>query len=353
MNRIRTWLSLLLAPLHLAVPTHAAAQTEQPAEAPADVTAMRQQAVRDAAGHVADAVVRIDATGGARRSGGVLRGEGPTTGLVVAADGLVVTSLFGLGDDPAGILVTLPDGSRHAARVLGRDFGSKVCLLKIDRDDLTPPPAAPPEDVRVGQWAVALGRTWSLEQPSVSVGIVSALGRVWGRALQTDAKVSPVNYGGPLVDLRGRVLGVLVPLSPRATDDNAAAGVEWYDSGIGFAVPLDRVLASLPRLREGDLHPGGLGVVFDSPDDGAERLVVKQVAAESKSGLQAGDVLLQADGQDLVRADQLKHVLGPKHVGDTVALRYRRGDDEKTVEAELVPIPKPAPEPTESLPKDE
>src|SRR5256885_2038084 len=71
--------------------------------------------------------------------------------------------------------------------------------------------------------------------PSVSVGIVSALGRMYGKAVQTDAKVSPVNYGGPLVGIDGRVQGVLVPASPRGDSD--AAGVEWYDSGIGFAIP--------------------------------------------------------------------------------------------------------------------
>ena len=74
-------------------------------------------------------------------------------------------------------------------------------------------------------------------KPNISVGIVSAVNRIWGKAIQTDAKISPTNYGGPLVDIAGRVLGVLVPLSPMATDE--LAGVEWYDSGIGFAVPLD------------------------------------------------------------------------------------------------------------------
>ena len=74
-------------------------------------------------------------------------------------------------------------------------------------------------------------------QPNVSVGIVSALDRIWGKAIQTDAKISPNNYGGPLVDIAGRVLGVLVPMSPDGSGE--VAGVEWYDSGIGFAVPLE------------------------------------------------------------------------------------------------------------------
>ena len=97
------------------------------------------------------------------------------------------------------------------------------------------PTPAPKESLRLGQWVVALGRTWSegpSSPPSVSIGVISALGRIWGKAIQTDAKISPVNYGGPLIDLEGRVAGVLVPLSPRSED--AVAEAEWYDSGIGF-----------------------------------------------------------------------------------------------------------------------
>src|SRR5262249_59547133 len=76
---------------------------------------------------------------------------------------------------------------------------------------------------------------------SVSYGIISALGRVWGKAIQTDAKISPINYGGPLVDVTGRVQGILIPASPRGED--VTAGFEWYDSGIGFAIPMGDVMA--------------------------------------------------------------------------------------------------------------
>ena len=92
--------------------------------------------------------------------------------------------------------------------------------------------------------------SWAFANPITanSVGIISAVGRIWGRAMQADAKISPVNYGGPLVDLYGRVLGVIVPADPRS--EGETAGVEWYDSGIGFAVPLEDILAALPRLKE-------------------------------------------------------------------------------------------------------
>ena len=89
----------------------------------------------------------------------------------------------------------------------------------------------------VGQWTIAVGRTFNQKEPNISVGVLSATNRIWSTAIQTDAKISPANYGGPLIDSRGRVLGVLVPLSPQK-QGGEIAGAEWYDSGIGFAVPL-------------------------------------------------------------------------------------------------------------------
>src|SRR5438067_6584986 len=129
-----------------------------------------------------------------------------------------------------------------------------LTLWKVDRKNLPVPVMVPKKELKVGQWAIALGRTLDLKQkkdtpPSISIGIVSALNRIWGKALQTDAKVSPVNYGGPLVDIQGRVQGILIPASQRK--EGETAGFEWYDSGIGFAVPMEDVLAMLPRLKEG------------------------------------------------------------------------------------------------------
>ena len=112
---------------------------------------------------------------------------------------------------------------------------------------------------------IAIGRSFDASQPNLSVGVVSALNRIWGKAVQTDAKISSANYGGALVDVRGRVLGVLVPLSPNAREE--IAGADWYDSGIGFAVPLDHILSVLPRLKSGEnLKSGLLGISFKGPN---------------------------------------------------------------------------------------
>ena len=142
-----------------------------------------------------------------------------------------------------------------------------IVLLKIEVDRPLPTPEIAPEaEMRVGQWCIGVGRTFQPDRPNMSVGILSATGRVWGKALQTDAAVSPNNYGGPLVDIRGRVLGVIVPLSPQSADE--IAGYEWYDSGIGFAVPAEHIRKTLlPRLKKGhDLYPGLAGFTLKSRD---------------------------------------------------------------------------------------
>ncbi len=118
-----------------------------------------------------------------------------------------------------------------------------LVLLKVAADEALPVPTwVPRQELAVGQWTIAVGRTYPGSFPNVSVGILSAINRVWGKAVQTDAKVSPSNYGGPLIDIRGRVIGVLVPLSPQ--QEGEFAGAEWYDSGIGFAVPLADIWAA-------------------------------------------------------------------------------------------------------------
>src|SRR4029079_14702337 len=104
----------------------------------------------------------------------------------------------------------------------------QLVLLKVNVDAKLPvPEVAPRRDIRVGQWAIALGRTYESTSPNLSIGVISAVDRVWSKAIQTDAKISPSNYGGPLVDISGRVMGVLAPLTPESSSE--IAGVDWYD----------------------------------------------------------------------------------------------------------------------------
>jgi serine protease Do len=97
----------------------------------------------------------------------------------------------------------------------------------------------PRDETFVGQWVVAMGIGFGDAEPALTAGIISAASRISAKAIQTDANLSPANYGGPLVDLDGRIVGICVPLSPGGKQEGA--GAEWYDSGIGFAVPIRNV----------------------------------------------------------------------------------------------------------------
>ncbi|MEM8680640.1 MAG: trypsin-like peptidase domain-containing protein, partial [Planctomycetota bacterium] len=162
-----------------------------------------QTAIQRAAEHAAASVVQIQTVGGLEKIGRVLGNAGATSGVVASEDGHIISSAFNFITQPASIIVTLPDGSKHAARIVSRDRARMLVLLKIDADQpLLEPDVVPRDALRVGQWAIAVGKTYDPATPNISVGIVSATNRIWGRAIQTDAKVSPVNYGGALVDIR-------------------------------------------------------------------------------------------------------------------------------------------------------
>ncbi|MEX2112759.1 MAG: trypsin-like peptidase domain-containing protein [Pirellulales bacterium] len=291
--------------------------------------AREERAMQAALARVAPSVVRIETVGGLERIGRMLIGTGSTTGVVVSEDGFIVSSAFNFVQKPSSILVTLPDGSRGAARLVATDHSRMLVLLKVEAElKLTVPEAAPKDAMRVGQWALAVGRTFDADQPNVSVGIISALNRIWSKAIQTDAKVSPNNYGGALVDISGRVMGVLVPMSPDGAEE--VAGVEWYDSGIGFAVPLEDVLRVLPKLEQGqDLRAGLLGVnlkgrgIYSAP---VEIALARATGPAYKAGFRPGDKLVEVAGLPIERPAELKHALGPYYAGDTVRVIAERGD---------------------------
>ena len=322
------WLKVAVV---LLLPAAAVAQ-----EPPADLAAREEQAFKEAAALVAASVVRVQTVGGFESVGRVLTGTGPTTGLVVSADGYIISSTFNFASQPSSVLVELPDGRRLPAKTVAHDRARMLTLLKIDVTGLKPASAAPKESFAVGQWAIALGRTYDTPAPSLSVGILSALDRIWGRAVQTDAKVSPINYGGPLVDIEGRVIGVLAPLSQRAT--GRTAGVEWYDSGIGFAVPLADVYSVLDRLKTGkDLLPGLLGITLKRADPYATAAVIDRVRYNSpagKAGFQPGDTIVEIDGKKIARIVQVKHVLGNRYAEDKLQVVVRR--KQQLIKSDLV-----------------
>ncbi|HTQ39961.1 MAG TPA: PDZ domain-containing protein [Pirellulales bacterium] len=311
----------------------------------ADDLALREEAAMKAAvDRVAPSVVRIETLGGLETIGNLLVGTGPTSGLIVSSDGYIISSAFNFVQQPAQMLVDLPDGTRLPAKVVAHDHSRMLVLLKVSTDGLDPkkqlpvPLAAPTSEMSVGQWAIAVGRTFDGDQPNMSVGIISALNRVWGRAIQTDAKISPANYGGPLVDLQGRVLGVLVPMSPQETSE--VAGVEWYDSGIGFAVPLEQINRVLDRLKKGeDLNPGLLGVSLRPGDPYADPPMIAASHPKSPAaaaGFKAGDRIAEINGVKVNSASELHHQLGPLYAGEKINVVALRGEERIERSAELV-----------------
>jgi len=340
----------------------------------ADAYLLAPKAFRAAVGRVLPSVVRIETYGGVfdpaklaptptrpgsrgrGRPGGRSRriravgrpGEGPTTGLVIASDGYIVTSTFEFADAPPIITVALADGTRHVARLLGHDETRKLCVLKIDVEGLPVPATVGPDDLRVGQWAVSVGVGYGAEDPAISAGIVSATGRVFGRAVQTDANLSPANYGGPLVDIDGRVIGMCVPLSPRG--GGALGGVQWYDSGIGFAVPLAGLEDVLEQMKRGEMIRAGRIGVQVAPGGKEGGVGVREIVPDSgaaDAGLQKDDVILAFDGQTVRDVTHLRQLVGRHVAGDTVTLTVRRGEEELEIRVTLsagedqMPAPRP------------
>ncbi len=306
-----------------------------------DLDLQEQAALNAAVDRVAPAVVRIETVGGLDHVGRMLVGSGPTTGLIIDPEGYIISSAFGLANKPSSILVRLADGARKSAKIVATDHSRMLVLLKIDAEKPLPfvashlpaenavSDAVPLSEMKVGQWTAALGRGFDSNRPNMAVGILSATNRVWGKAVQTDAAVSPNNYGGPLVDIRGRVLGILAPLSPEATDE--AAGIEWYDSGIGFAVPLEHVFAVLPRLKKGeDLRAGLAGVNMKGPNIYTGEPIVaasrpKSPAAEA--GIKAGDKIIEIDGRKVTRTAEVKQEILRRYAGDAMHIALLRGKD--------------------------
>jgi serine protease Do len=304
-----------------------------------DLQAQEQAAFDAAVARVAPSVVQIETVGGLEKVEGAFWGAGPTTGLIVDPNGYILSSIFNFVHQPASILVRLPDASRRPARRVATDHARMLVLLKIDvKEPLPVCEIAPRDAMRVGQWVIALGRAFEGNQPNRAVGVLSALNRIRSRAIQTDAAVSPNNYGGPLVDIHGRVLGVLVPLSPQSADE--LAGSEWYDSGIGFAVPMEDIRRVLPRLKNGeDLHPGlaGIGLkgsnVYTAPPIVA---VVPPKSPAAVAGLRAGDRIIEIDGRPIARAAEVQIALGRHYAGEKVRIVTLRGKDRIEREITLV-----------------
>jgi len=246
----------------------------------------------------------------------------PLTAVVVRPDGLLVASAHFLKDDVEGVEAVLADGSRHPARLLGRDETRGIALLQVEAKGLAVPELR--SDPEVGELVAALGSPFGGEEREpllVSTGVLSNRGRLNRRlsALQTDAAVNPANAGGALVDLRGRVVGILV-----------LAEVETYgiNSGVGFALPVQGLLDSIPELERGRVVKAGyLGVItspFLLPDGGVQLEEISADTPAAGAGLRKGDVLLSFNGEELADLRRFQYLIRGQPAGSLVRLVVRR-----------------------------
>ncbi len=265
---------------------------------------------------------------------------GPVTGTIVHSDGFVLAAGAPFGDDVRSVEAVLHDGRRYAATVVARDRKADLALLLLDKRSQDPLPslgALHQDELSIGQFVVAVAAPHEpapAADPFVTVGILSARHRLnaYLDALQTDAGVNVKNAGGALVDLRGRLIGVILPPSlPYG-----------QNSGLGFAMPIDGLSGALTRLMKGqDNEPAYIGVVLgDAPGGG---VLVNGVTAGfpgERAGLREGDVITLLDGEEVSNRRALTDFLWTrKAAGDPMDVTLRRGEETLQLRVELTRRP--------------
>ncbi len=295
------------------------------------------KAVRAAAKSVLPAVVAVEIVGTAQGPSGEVEQDAPTSGVMIDTDGYVLASSIVVRRPAASILIVLPDGSRHAAKVVSRDYHRDLVLLKIETSKELSAIEFPSKlDVQIGKTTVAVGRFGNTASPIISRGVLSGVERLDGVALQTDARVSAAFYGGPLIDLYGNVMGILIPAVAGGAGSDPTG---WYDSGIAFAIPSDVILTKLERLKSGtDIKRGLIGIASktkDPYDDGTEIAAVRKRSPAEASGIKAGDEVIEIDGKTVRRHQEIKQALGRYDAGETIRIKLRRDGKEIDITTEL------------------
>lgn len=306
-----------------------------------DLRAVRAKAIRQAVAVVADAVLRVELVGVAQSAGGEVAEDAPTVAVAIDDQRHFIASSMVVRGSPTSILLVTPDGRRVVAEVVARDHSRQLVLLRASADVGVAPLEFTDHEPTVGQSVVAVGRHSDGQSPAISTGILSATGRNWGLALQTDARVSSGFYGGPLIDLHGRVLGIIVPMVP---DGGAEDETGWYDAGIAFAIPGGDIQQRLPQLIDGqDVHSGLAGIVARDSDPyvmSTEIAAVRPRSPAARADLQGGDEITAINGVPVSSHREIKQLLGPLDAGTSVALSVKRGEEvlEKSLQlAESIP----------------
>ena len=268
---------------------------------------------------------------------------GMGSGFILTSDGYVVTNNH-VVENARQVIVRLPDRQEFDAEVVGTDPRSDLAVLKIDATRLPTLELASEDDIKVGQWVLAIGSPFGLDF-SVTAGIVSALGRSlptetgdnYVPFIQTDVAINPGNSGGPLFNLDGEVIGVNSQIFTRSGGS----------IGLSFAIPVSVVQNVVSQIQEnGIVERGWLGVSIQDVDrnladsfglDRPRGALIAQVGRDSpaeRAGLQSGDVIITFDGETIETSADLPHVVGLIAPGSRAeALVVRDGDEQRiTVE---------------------
>jgi len=269
--------------------------------------------------------------------------QGLGSGVIVdAKKGYIVTNNHVI-ENAEVIHVTLHDGRKVTAELVGADPDTDIAVIKVEADNLEALPFADSSKLNVGDFVVAIGNPYGLRQ-TVTSGIVSGLGRSglgiesYEDFIQTDASINPGNSGGALVNLRGELIGI----------NTAIIGPSGGNIGIGFAIPSNMARSVMTQLIEhGKVKRGRLGVVAQDltpelaaafnidQNSGAVIAQVDEGTPAEKVGLKAGDVVTAVNDRKIRNSSDMRNVIGMLPVGSRVELDIRRNGKTREVVAEI------------------
>jgi serine protease Do len=269
--------------------------------------------------------------------------KGIGSGFVIHRDGWIITNAH-VVEGAERVEVDL-GGAEPAltAKVVGTDAESDIALLKVEgKRALTPVPLGDSDRLSIAEWVLVIGSPFGLDH-SVTVGIVSHVGRSdispVGRPgyydfIQTDASINPGNSGGPVLNLRGEVIGI-------------ATAVNATGQGIGFAIPINMAKGIVAQLKQhGRVVRSWLGVAVREPEDArpgvAPGVMVTEVSAGGPAevaGVRVGDTIVAIEGHSVNSPARLRWYVSTAGVGRRIEVKVRRGEDDRTLRAQLGEVP--------------
>ena len=270
-------------------------------------------------------------------------GRGVGTGVVLTSDGEILTNAHVIEDATEVVVRFAGETEPRVAKILASDLGNYLALIKVDVTGLIAATFAKPGSVQIGDTVVAIGYALALDGgPTVTSGIVSALKRTietdsgaLNSLIQTDAAISSGNSGGPLVNLKGEVVGINTAVA-RGDSESAA-------NNIGFSISVDEVLIVIEQLREqakGTVREEGfLGVGLAAREDGGQGAIITNVQPGSpadKAGIVIDDVVLAVDGEPIDGQAGLVAAIRDAEPGQTVKIEIFRDGERLVFEATLI-----------------